>query len=63
MTRQLPIVGDWFTIDPADEHGIRRIKETHVQDDFGGCMWLIESSDQCLLVETGVGIAFGLFIE
>ena len=57
MTRQLPIVGDWFAIDLADEHGIRRIVEAHVHDDFGGCMWLIEGSDRCLLVETGLGIA------
>ena len=57
MTRQLPIVEDWFTIDLADEHGIRRIVEAHVHDHFGGCMWLIEGSDRCLLVETGLGIA------
>ena len=38
-------------------HGIRRIVEAHVHDDFGGCMWLIEGSDRCLLVETGLGIA------
>ena len=57
MTRQLPIVGDWFAIDLADEYGIRRIVEAHVHDDFGGCMWLIEGSDRCLLVETGLGIA------
>ena len=34
MTRQLPIVGDWFVIDLPDEHGIRRIVEAHVHDDF-----------------------------
>ena len=57
MTQQLPIVGDWFAIDLADEHGIRSLVEAHVHDDFGGCMWLIEGSDRCLLVETGLGIA------
>ena len=57
MTQKLPIVEDWFAIDLADDHGIRRIVEAHVHDDFGGCMWLIEGSDRCLLVETGLGIA------
>ena len=50
MTQQLPIVGDWFAIDLADEYGIRRIVEAHVHDDFGGCMWLIEGRDRCLLI-------------
>ena len=57
MTQKLPIVEDWFAIDLADDHGIRRIVEAQVHDDFGGCMWLIEGSDRCLLVETGLGIA------
>ncbi len=49
----LPVVEDWFRIDPADEHGIRHVREPHIQ---GGNIWFIEGSDKCLLVDTGTGV-------
>ncbi len=57
MTKDLPIIEDWFAIEPTDENGVRRIIELHVREWGGGCMWLIEGSEFCLLVETGIGIA------
>ena len=57
MTKDLPIKEDWFAIEPTDENGVRRIIESHVHEWGGGCMWLIEGSEFCLLVETGIGIA------
>ncbi|MEM7242807.1 MAG: hypothetical protein AAF429_11540 [Pseudomonadota bacterium] len=46
--KNLPIAEDWFEIDPPDEFGIRRIRETHTK---GGSIWLVEGEDKCLLVE------------
>jgi glyoxylase-like metal-dependent hydrolase (beta-lactamase superfamily II) len=57
VSAALPIVGDWFAIAAADEHGVRRIRERHVHEYGGGSMWLVEGRDACLLVETGLGVA------
>ena len=55
--QELPIEHNWFEIEPVDENGIRRIKEIYVHESGGGNMWLVEGSECCLLIETGVGIA------
>ena len=57
MSAPLPVATDWFAIEPADEHGVRRIRERHVHEYGGGSMWLVEGRDACLLVETGLGVA------
>lgn len=57
MNNALPIEEDWFVIEPIDEFGVRRIGEPHVEDYGGGSIWLVEGSERCLLVETGVGVA------
>lgn len=53
----LPVAQDWFSVEPADEHGVRRVRETHVHQYGGGSMWLVEGSERALLVETGLGVA------
>lgn len=55
--QKLPIASNWFEVEPIDEHGIRRINETHVNEYGGGNIWLVEGSECCLLVDTGVGVA------
>lgn len=57
MADDLSIANDWFSIELEDEYGVRKIIEPYVRDWGGGCMWLIEGSEFCLLVETGIGIA------
>ena len=57
MTRDfsnLPVAADWFQMDPADERGVRRVREPHAR---GGSIWFIEGNDKCLLVDTGIGVA------
>ncbi len=56
-TKALPVAEDWFAIEPADEFGVRRIRETHVHEFGGGSIWLIEGEERCLLVDTGLGVA------
>lgn len=57
MDQVLQVVTDWFAIEAPDEFGVRRIKEPHVPESRGGSLWLVEGSERCLLVETGVGVA------
>ncbi len=57
MAEQLPTAEDWFTLEPADEYGVRLVKEAHSHEFGGGNMWLVEGSERCLIVETGVGFA------
>ena len=57
MKQDLPIAEDWFTIEPADEYGVRRIREHHVNERVTGSMWFVEGSERCLMVETGLGVA------
>jgi len=58
MSETLPVQeSGWFTIDEADRHGIRRIREVPVHEYGGGTIWLVEGSEKALLVETGVGVA------
>ena len=49
----LPVVKGWFQIDPADEYGIHRVREPHIQ---GGSIWFIDGSEKCLLFDTGTGV-------
>jgi glyoxylase-like metal-dependent hydrolase (beta-lactamase superfamily II) len=53
----LPVADDWFFIEPADEFGVRRIRETYVHEYGGGSIWLVEGEKRALLVDTGVGVA------
>ncbi len=57
MKRELPIVDDWFTIDPVDEYGIQWIREPYVHDYGCGSIWLVNGRERNLLVETGSGVA------
>ncbi len=50
----LTVAEEWFEIDPADEFGVRRVREPHAS---GGSIWLVEGSAQDLLVDTGIGVA------
>ena len=51
----LPLASeDWFQIDPADEYGVRRVRERYAD---GGSIWVVEGSDQSLLVDTSIGVA------
>ncbi|WP_120501241.1 MBL fold metallo-hydrolase [Roseovarius sp. EL26] len=52
--KNLPVAEDWFQIDPADEFGIRRIREPYAK---GGSIWFVEGEDKCLLVDTSIGVA------
>ena len=56
MADDLPIANDWFSIELEDEYGVRKIIEPYVRDWGGGCMWVIEGREFCLIVETGIGI-------
>lgn len=53
-TAQLPVVKKWFEIDPVDEFGVRRVREPHAKS---GSIWLVEGSERCLLVDTGIGVS------
>lgn len=57
MAFVLPIVEDWFEIEPADEYGVSRIIERHVHGGDGGSIWLIEGRDKSLVIDTGIGAA------
>ncbi len=57
MQHELSIAEDWFIDEPADELGVRQIRQPHVHEYGGCCIWLVEGSERCLLVEAGVGVA------
>ncbi len=57
MSAALPGADTWFAIEPIDENGVRRVRETHVHEYGGGSMWLAEGRERALLVETGLGVA------
>ncbi|MEM7124153.1 MAG: MBL fold metallo-hydrolase [Pseudomonadota bacterium] len=61
----LPVADDtWFAIEDSDENGVRRIREVHVHGYGGGNIWLVEGSERCLLVETGLGVrSLRLFVD
>ena len=52
-TQPLPVADTWFQIDPADEFGVRRVREPQAS---GGSIWFIEGRDACLLVDTSIGV-------
>ena len=47
MAKTLPVADGWFTMADPDEHGVRRVRETHVQEYGGGSMWLVEGGERC----------------
>ena len=50
-----PVADTWYTMEPMD-HGLLRLRESHIDPFFGGLMWLAEGRDAALLIDTGSGI-------